>query len=135
MNRKNVLRALLVPVLALTIGAPAAFAAEGSTESARKAVNLNQATAAELQRLPRVGPTLAERILEHRKEHGAFKRVEDLMEVKGVGEKMFALLKPYLAVTGATTLTEKVASASRRPASSTPAKERRPAAEKPVANP
>jgi competence ComEA-like helix-hairpin-helix protein len=63
----------------------------------------NQA-ADELARLPRVGPSLAGKIVAHRQQHGPFKRAEDLMEVTGIGEKMFALLKPYLAVSGPTTL-------------------------------
>jgi competence protein ComEA len=61
---------------------------------------------------------LADRIVAHRKEHGPFRRIEDLMEVKGVGEKFFSTLKPYLSVSGPTTLTEKVSSKGSRGASS-----------------
>jgi len=112
MTLRPIIRALVVPVLGLTLtAAPQTRADEAA---AKKVVNVNQASAAELERLPRVGPKLAERIVAHRSQHGAFKRVEDLMEVKGVGEKTFALLKPYLSTAGATTLTEKVSSASRR---------------------
>lgn len=71
-------------------------------------VNINTGTAAEIGRLPRVGAKLADRIVTHRTQHGPFKRVEDLMEVKGVGEKMFVSLKPYLSVAGQTTLAAKV---------------------------
>ena len=98
----------LLPVLCVTGGLTAAAPAE--TDATKKIVNINQASADELARLPRVGSKLATRIVTHRTQHGAFKRAEDLMAVKGVGEKMFTSLKPYLAVSGPTTLTEKVAS-------------------------
>ena len=51
---------------------------------------MNQASADELARLPRVGPSLAGKIVAHREQNGPFKRAEDLMEVAGIGEKMFA---------------------------------------------
>ena len=51
---------------------------------------------------------MAERILEYRKENGPFKSAEDLMHVRGIGEKTYALLKPYIALSGETSLTEKV---------------------------
>ena len=119
MTLRPIVRALIVPVLGLSLsGIPAHPAvAEGDTHPM---VNINQASATELARLPRVGAKLADRIVQHRKEHGAFKRAEDLMEVKGVGEKMFASLKPYLSIAGQTTLAEKVSSAKsggRRPRS------------------
>ncbi len=71
-------------------------------------VNVNQASADQLMLLPRVGASLAGRILEFRKENGPFKTVEDLLQVKGVGEKTLDLLKPYVALSGETTLKEKV---------------------------
>ena len=112
MTLRPIVRALVVPVLGLSLSAIPSHPAVAEGD-AQKTVNVNQASAVELSRLPRVGAKLAERILEHRKEHGPFKRVEDLMEVKGVGEKMFASLKPYLTVSGATTLAEKVAAGGR----------------------
>ena len=102
-------RALVLPSLAVTLLATAApAAAEAEVTPAKRTVNVNQASADELARLPRVGPSLAGRIVAHREQHGPFKRAEDLMEVKGVGEKMFAQLRPYLSTSGPTTLTEKV---------------------------
>ncbi len=93
----------LVVVTSLVLSALPALAAEG-----RRVVNVNTADAAQLALLPRVGPSLAEKILAFRKENGPFKAPEDLMLVQGVGEKTFQLLKPYLAVAGETTLKEKV---------------------------
>jgi competence protein ComEA len=60
------------------------------------AVNVNTATAADLERLPGVGPVLARRIVEHREARGLFRRLDDLLEVEGIGPKLFRRLKPLL---------------------------------------
>lgn len=116
MALRPIVRALVVPVLGLSLSGLAAHpaVAEGEAASPHKVVNINQATPDELARLPRVGAKLADRIVAHRSQHGAFKRPEDLMQVKGVGEKFFTALKPYLAVSGPTTLAEKVSSKGTR---------------------
>jgi len=67
--------------------------------SASAPVNLNTATAAQLETLPGIGKATAERILEYRQKNGSFKKVEDLMNVRGVGEKSFLKLKPLVTVT------------------------------------
>jgi competence protein ComEA len=120
MPLRPIVRALIVPVLGLSLSGLASHPAEASGEApaSHQLVNVNQATSAELARLPRVGTKLADRIVAHRKEHGPFKRIEDLMEVKGVGEKFFSTLKPYLTVSGPTTLAEKVSSKGSRGTSS-----------------
>jgi competence protein ComEA len=79
-------------------------------------VNLNSADAVQLALLPRVGAKAAQRIIDYRKEHGAFKKTSDLMQVKGFGEKTFERLSPYLTVSGSTTLAAKVKSPSTRKA-------------------
>lgn len=56
-------------------------------------VNLNTATVADLETLPRIGPALAERILAWRDAHGSFASVDDLRSVSGIGEKTFEQLK------------------------------------------
>ncbi len=61
-------------------------------------VNLNSASATELEKLPGVGPSTAARIVEYRQKNGAFKKVEDLMNVRGIGEKTFLSLKPLITV-------------------------------------
>jgi comEA protein len=100
---KSTVRRITVAAVAFAIALAAApvFAAQGQ-------VNVNTATASELERLPGVGPALAARIVEHREKNGAFKQAEDLMLVKGIGEKSFERLKPYVATSGATTLSEDV---------------------------
>ena len=103
--------ALALAFAALLAGATTAVAAdEAAAAPAKKVVNVNQASTDELARLPRVGPSLAGKIVAHRSQNGPFKRTEDLMEVKGIGEKMYAVLKPYVTTAGPTTLTEKVSS-------------------------
>jgi competence protein ComEA len=62
-------------------------------------LNLNTATAAELAKLPGIGPAVAARIVEHRQKSGGFKKIEELMNVKGIGEKTFLKLKPLVTVT------------------------------------
>lgn len=66
-------------------------------------VNLNEASVEELDRLPGVGRTAAERILTHRQKR-PFQRIEELVRVKGFRKKTFEKLKPYLTLTGPTTL-------------------------------
>lgn len=61
-------------------------------------VNLNNASAADLERLPGIGPATAARIVEYRQKNGAFKKIEDLMNVRGIGEKTFLSLKPLITV-------------------------------------
>jgi competence ComEA-like helix-hairpin-helix protein len=71
-------------------------------------VNVNTADVAQLSLLPRVGAKVAQRIIDYRKEHGAFKSTTDLMQVKGIGDKAYSRLSPYLTVDGKTTLSEKI---------------------------
>jgi comEA protein len=66
--------------------------------TATSPVNLNTATTAELQTLPNVGPAVAARIIEYRQKNGGFKKIEDLMNIKGIGEKRFLKLKPLVTV-------------------------------------
>jgi competence protein ComEA len=73
-------------------------AANRATGAAVAIVNLNTATSAELQALPGIGPATATRILEYRQKHGPFKKIEEVMNVQGVGEKIFLRLKPQLSV-------------------------------------
>lgn len=106
LQRTNV--ATLFVLLALILGAVSPQAATAAAPPAARVVNINTADGSQLALLPRVGPSVAQRIVEHRKANGAFKKVEDLMLVKGIGEKTFALIRPYLAISGETTLKEKV---------------------------
>ncbi len=59
-------------------------------------VDLNRATPEALERLPRIGPAVARRIVEDRTRNGPFRRVDDLRRVKGIGEKTLEKLRPYV---------------------------------------
>ncbi|NJL26377.1 MAG: helix-hairpin-helix domain-containing protein [Thermoanaerobaculia bacterium] len=118
-----VLTGILFLGLALTGASAFAQEAKGDTaktEAAKPAaakgsvvVNVNTATPEQLALLPRVGPALAARIVAFREKNGDLKRPEDLMLVEGIGEKTFELMAPWVTVTGKTTLSEKVRTASK----------------------
>jgi competence protein ComEA len=61
-------------------------------------VNLNTATAAELQQVPGIGPATADKILQARKSYGKFKSVDDLHAIRGIGSKRLEKMRKYLTV-------------------------------------
>ena len=63
--------------------------AQSQPETSESAININTATAAELEKLPRIGKEFAGRIIEHRERYGAFRRAEDLLLVRGISDKKF----------------------------------------------
>ena len=69
---------------------------EARPNSVERTVNINIATAAELQELPQLGAVLAERIIEHRKRYGPFRRVEHLLVIEGISEKRYRDLKQFI---------------------------------------
>jgi competence ComEA-like helix-hairpin-helix protein len=69
-----------------------------AAEAGPQAVDLNAADREELLCLPGVGPTLAERILERRRDRGRFQQVDELLEVSGIGEGLLESLRPLLTV-------------------------------------
>jgi competence protein ComEA len=101
---------LSLVVVSCLLGAfPSASVAAQSKAPARTAakpastaiVNLNTASASDLEGLPGIGAKTAARILEYRQKNGPFKKVEELMNVRGVGEKNFLKLKPQLTIAAA----------------------------------
>jgi competence protein ComEA len=93
-------RRLVGTGLALTllclVGSAPAFA--GTAKEPVSKVNLNTATADQLASVPGLGPKLAARIVEQRQKSGGFKSVEDILSVKGIGEKSFAKIQGHLTV-------------------------------------
>jgi len=61
-------------------------------------ININTASATDLQRLPGIGAKTAGRVIDYRQKNGPFKKVEELMNVRGVGEKNFLKLKNQISV-------------------------------------
>jgi len=61
-------------------------------------IDINQATAEELEKLPGIGPKIAKNIIEYREKNGPFKSIEELLKVKGVGPKKLEQLKKYLKI-------------------------------------
>ncbi len=97
--------AVVYALLALMAVAPATAMAQDKAAKSKPApavstpVNLNTATAADLEALPGVGAATARLIIEHREKNGGFKKIEELMNIKGIGEKSFLKLKPMVTVT------------------------------------
>ena len=61
-------------------------------------VNINTAGVEELDQLPGIGPAIAQRIIDYRNEHGEFKKVEDVQEVKGIGDAKYSEIKDSITV-------------------------------------
>lgn len=82
-----------------TAAAQSKSAARSTTKPTSTAiVNLNTASPTDLEGLPGIGAKTAARIVEYRQKNGPFKKVEELMNVRGVGEKNFLKLKPQITV-------------------------------------
>jgi competence protein ComEA len=95
---------LACALAALMAGVPAPATAQDKAAKSKPApavstpLNLNTATAADLEALPGVGAATARLIIEHREKNGGFKKIEELMNIKGIGEKSFLKLKPMVTV-------------------------------------
>ena len=111
---KAAIGALLVIASLAAAPAHAGKASPATAPEVSGVINVNSATAEQIAFLPRVGIKLAERVVEYRKTNGPFKKIEDLMEVKGVGERLFVALKPHLTISGTTTLSQKIKSTGMR---------------------
>ncbi len=100
-------RRVLLTVLALLVFMPllSTPVAAGDQELAPVVrVNINAASSEELQFLPGVGESRAQAILALRKQRGKFKALEELLEVKGIGNASLALMEPHLTLSGKTTV-------------------------------
>jgi len=100
---------ILVAALVITLGVAAQTQGaqdtpRSVTASAGAPLNLNSATVTQLEALPGIGRATAERIVEYRQKNGGFKKAEDLMNVRGIGEKSFLKLKPLVTVAAARTV-------------------------------
>ena len=87
--------AIRVPLILRLLLSPCAFAKKKPPE---KPANINTATSEELQQVPGIGPATAEKILQMRKSYGAFKSVDDLLAIRGLGPKRLEKMRKYLTV-------------------------------------
>ena len=90
---------------AYTVTSDALFPADATPAPPQSAfvsdvlVDLNTAQLDDLTGLPGIGEAKAQAILDYRREHGPFRRVEDIMQIKGIGEGIFQQLEPYITLT------------------------------------
>lgn len=95
MLRRIVATGLAVAMAALLVSGPALAAGKPAPDAK---VNLNTATVEQLTALPGVGPKLAARIVEYRQKSGSFRSPQELMNVRGIGEKNFQKIEAWLTV-------------------------------------
>ena len=95
---KKLFTLLVIVALAAVSTASLGAAEKQAAAGGDKLVNINTADAVQLEKLPWIGPKMAIRILDFRKSSGGFKRPQDLMKVKGIGEKIFAKLQPLITI-------------------------------------
>lgn len=94
MNKRSMIRLVCMFVVLAMVMAVAGPVMAGPANK----VNINKATAGELAKLNKVGDKYAERIVEYRKKNGPFKKPEDIMNVKGIGKKIFEANKDIIVV-------------------------------------
>jgi competence protein ComEA len=94
----------LLSALAIGLALATAPAPSLAAEKLSGVVNVNTASAEQLSLLPGIGDARARDIVVARQKQGGFKRIEDLLSVKGIGEARLAKLRPYVSLHGETTL-------------------------------
>lgn len=95
---RNVKVGVLIIGLILGLSLQPLLSLQAGTKANDQKVNINTASLEELQKLPRIGPQIAKRIIDYRKENGSFKKVEEIMKVRGIGEKVYNQLKDRITV-------------------------------------
>jgi len=96
--KKLVSLLVVVSFLMVFTGALYSGTQKQAADSKSVKVNINTAGADQLVKLPRIGEKIAKRIIEFREKNGKFKKIQDLMKVKGIGEKTFKKFEKMLTV-------------------------------------
>lgn len=109
MNRSSLRILVLIVALASTVPM---FAADAGSQPV---ININAASAEQLMLLPRIGEKTAAQIIAWREQNGPFKKTTDILQVKGIGDSSYEMLKPYLVLEGETTLKVKQKTPSKSP--------------------
>ncbi len=94
----TILTGAIAGILILAFINPKTADIEAQSASKPLSVNINQASAEELVKLPGIGPSYAEKIIKYRQENGGFKSAEELQKVKGIGNKKFIKIKRFITV-------------------------------------
>jgi competence protein ComEA len=118
MRHRIIIAASLFLLVSMTfcVSPPASWAT--AKKPPLKPININTANSDELQQVPGIGPATAEKILQMRKSYGAFKTVDDLLAIKGLGRKRLDKMRKYLTVGKS--------AASAKPAASQPTQQSEP---------
>jgi comEA protein len=99
MLQKTKVSCILLLCLGLVLSSVSVLAQKSDPVKTEK-INLNTASAEQLESLPGIGPETAKSIVEHRVKVGKFKRIEEILNIKGIGEKKFQKIKDFLVVSG-----------------------------------
>jgi len=70
----------------------------GGGNTGNSLININYASATELQEVPGIGPVTSDKIIQYRKDHGLFRKLDEIKKVSGIGDKTFAKMKPYICI-------------------------------------
>lgn len=98
MIKNRLLIFLIAVILSVAINPAYCHPPEKVKKASVLLININSAGAADLCRIPGIGPGIADRIINYRKKHGKFKRVEEIMKVKGIGAGRFRKIRKFLKI-------------------------------------
>jgi comEA protein len=85
-------------ILGLMFSSALSLQVQQAPVTPEKKININTASSVELQKLPRIGPKIAQRIIDFRNQNGNFKNIEEIIKVRGIGEKIFKQIKDMITV-------------------------------------